>query len=199
MLPDMFQCDRIAARLTVGSCARLWRSAVERPPRHGEARIACVGCELGARHAGADVALAQATQRAKLLDAVCVRCGATGRRMVRGLHCISCYNRLREARHGRDARGRLPRFAAAMGTLSVIVITPHGASRRCLQGVSGYAEAILTATRLAGGAPHAIAPWCVQALPVGAQLELWAGLPLARRAQRRGGIHARQRMSLVAA
>jgi ribosomal protein L37E len=43
------------------------------------------------------------------LAALCVRCGRQSNRMVVSKAvCISCYNREREAKEGRNARGNMP-------------------------------------------------------------------------------------------
>lgn len=171
-LPPLFKCDRLQARMTVGACAKMYRSAEDRPPQIGESRAACVGCEIGARHAGRDIEVARRAARAAELDPVCASCGATGRRMVGGLRCISCYNRAAEARRGRDARGRPPRFATLYHCVSLVLVTPTGLARRDYPGVTGRAEALILAAKQSGGGEVAIGWRRLAPLPAGAALDL---------------------------
>lgn len=41
---------------------------------------------------------------------LCVRCGRTDLRLIRGLVCVSCQNRAHEAKKGRNAKGAPPRM-----------------------------------------------------------------------------------------
>ncbi len=169
-LPDLFLCERTRTRLTEAGCARMWRSVGERPPAPYETRHACLGCEIGARHAGVSPEAARVAAREAELLPVCARCGAQGRRMIGRLHCVSCYNRAREVRVGCDARGRIPRFAVRFHAVSLVLVLPSSATpaiRRC-DDVAGRPEAILLAAKRAAG----------ESLVVGFQRVAGAALPI---------------------
>lgn len=132
----------------------MWLSAQDkrRAIRPDDSRAACLGCQIGARHAGVDLEVADRAARQQELAETCVRCGAVGRRMVRKVHCVGCYNRLREARIGRDGRGRPPKFAASLHPVS-LVLTGIGPSELTAhyQRCTSRPEAILLAAREAEG------------------------------------------------
>ncbi len=171
-LPSMFTCERMRARLTEAGCARLWKSVGERPPRPDEARAACLGCAIGARHAGVDVAEAVRADRAAALAPFCARCGRQGSRLIGGLHCVSCYNRQREVARGRDARGRVPGFAGRFGAVPLLVVQGGRAAEMVFPGVMGRAEAAVIAAKRAQGGELTIGFRRLAPLPLGAQPEL---------------------------
>ena len=95
--PVMFECQRHqgALRLTTTTCAGLWHRA-RRNAEADQIRLApCVGCPVGAGHAGAKVRPAAPAQAIDT-GLSCVRCGQSGgRRLVGSRLCVSCYNRQR--------------------------------------------------------------------------------------------------------
>ncbi len=69
----------------------------------------CRGCAIGAAHAG-EAAVSYSVLYGS--RHICPRCGrGTGRRLIGGSRCISCYNRELEVRRGRNAKGTAPRKA----------------------------------------------------------------------------------------
>jgi hypothetical protein len=69
-----------------------------------EALDVCRGCPIGAAHAGA-----QHIHYSTLFgQEICPRCRRGGLRMIRNRLCVSCYNRRREIRAGRNGRGNRP-------------------------------------------------------------------------------------------
>lgn len=172
-LPALFTCERLRARMTEAGCARMFISARERTPYPDEARSACVGCELGARHAGVDIERAREAQRAAELVDFCSECGRSGRRMIGRVICVSCYNRRREAMCGRDARGRVPKFIGRYHPVSLAVTLPGlAATGRNFALVAGRAQAIMIAAQQAKGVAIAIGFQRLSPLPPGALLEL---------------------------
>lgn len=171
-LPEMFSCGRMRARITTSGCARMWRSVEDRAPRIGEARMACLGCEIGAINAGVDVEAARRAVRASVIAPICARCGTTGSRLIGGETCVSCYNRLREVQRGRDGRGRPPRFAAKFHQVSLAVAMNGRIIQRVYPLVTSWAEAIVLAAKRADGAGIAVGPPRLSCLPPGAQLEI---------------------------
>lgn len=102
LVPGMqhFSCERMRATLSVHACADNWRRG-----REGNlSRLPCKGCEIGAVHAGE----AGASQSPLLGTRICARCHRGAARLIRGHLCVSCYNREREVRLGRNAKGTPP-------------------------------------------------------------------------------------------
>lgn len=102
-----FRCDRLRSSLSVEACATNWREANH---NDNERRYQCKGCPLGASHAGEDRAN---LSRLKGTD-ICARCHRTSMRLIGGHRCVSCYNRERELRVGKNAKGRAPTRIAAL-------------------------------------------------------------------------------------
>jgi hypothetical protein len=174
-LPATFDCTRLRARVTEKGCARLWRSANEKPnaPQPWESRAACLGCAVGSLHALGSLEPARQAALARQVAEVCVTCGSSGRRMVKQTHCVSCYNRLREAAIGRDARGRPPALMRRLFAVGLVVGRPDAtpALRMC-QGVTSRAEAILTMAKQAASVAIVIGWPRLVDLPPGCQPEL---------------------------
>lgn len=64
----------------------------------------CRSCPIGAAHAGADH-----VHHSKLYGAsICPACRTGATRMIGNKVCVSCYNRRRELRAGKNARGNAP-------------------------------------------------------------------------------------------
>lgn len=96
-----FRCDRYRATLSVSACARMWRAA----NREGdETHSLCLRCPIGAAHAGETAASMSPLKGA----VVCGRCHRRTERLIRGHICVSCYNREREIRIGKNAKGTAP-------------------------------------------------------------------------------------------
>lgn len=97
---QVFDCGALRAALSPAACADNWRRAK---------CLACVGCKIGAQHAGEGVRQAQPTAVATR----CIRCGKSVTRIIGGIWCASCYNRTREVAKWSNARGDAP---AVIGT-----------------------------------------------------------------------------------
>lgn len=122
-LPGLFTCARHPGdlQITPATCAGLWARA-RRSPEDALVRLApCVGCQIGAGHAGAPVSTRSAPCGSGA--AFCARCGGgSARRLIGGRLCMNCYNRGREAQVGRNARGgppthHRPLFCAVVGVV----------------------------------------------------------------------------------
>lgn len=102
---EMFKCERWSASLAVEACMRRWKDAqTARGDRAAELER-CRICPVGSVHAGQAF-----VQRSFYFDSnICPRCRqGTTRRMIGNRLCISCYNREREYRIGRNAKGKKP-------------------------------------------------------------------------------------------
>ena len=99
----LFDCPNIPGklRLSPASCAANYRSG--KVAAAWQTTRFCKGCQIGAGHAG-EVVQQVVIRKVSL----CRSCGAAGGRIVHGLLCVSCYNRLTEALRGRNARGKVP-------------------------------------------------------------------------------------------
>jgi hypothetical protein len=116
-----FCCKRYGT-MSIASCTRNFTDA-PRAVKAGRLE-GCIGCQLGARHAGQPAATDPAGQE-MTYRRVCVRCRRNGRestsrligrmRLVRGhTICVSCYNREREFLHGANAKGATPKKWAGL-------------------------------------------------------------------------------------
>ena len=163
-MPALVDCPPMKSRMTAAGCVRLWRSGQERPPAPHEARSACMTCALGPQRAGIDVASAERQARAAALAAamrqLCPRCERVAGRLINGRFCISCYNRDREARIGRNAKGTPPSIAARIHA-ATLAVAPGAEPPRVIavERVVSRIEAIAVAARQAGpGATIGVAP-----------------------------------------
>jgi len=138
---ELFQCPKIPGKLTLSkvSCANQYKAAQTKEWRYRLPH--CVECEIGAGNAGLDVG---APFQKKL---VCVRCGSGAGRMVMGRLCISCYNREREWRLGKNAKGSVPREYRSLERFFFI---HRGSCRRYLIEASCAVEARLVAQKVWG-------------------------------------------------
>lgn len=143
----MVTCDRRNVRLTSSGCARMYLSAKAERPAQWEARAACVGCASGAARAGQPINGAEVAALA--WRACCSRCRAGGRRLISGDLCISCWNRNREARIGRDRKGHRPRLADALHTTTIVVTEGEAARLVTEHGVLTAAEVMVRAAKKA--------------------------------------------------
>jgi hypothetical protein len=146
----LFLCPKHAGslRLSTASCAAMWRKA--RITKPGEPASVCHGCDIGARHAGESAAAAANTDG---LGLICVRCHRTASRFVRGLVCISCYNREREVAIGVNARGKKPVRLAKPWSGALMVKGLHKELRlHRAKSVTSMTELMLSVLRKDGAA-----------------------------------------------
>jgi hypothetical protein len=154
---EMFRCDRQAVTLTVGGCARMWRSAREKRPAPWEGRSHCVGCPIGATHAGDTQEEAAKARASEALRRICPRCIRPASRLINGRWCISCYNRVREVARGRNAKGNLP--VVVIGRLHAVALTVsrpwpsnHPSETETFSSVTSRTEAMILAAKREAGA-----------------------------------------------
>lgn len=115
----LFTCPRMPGglRLMPVSCAANYRAGKRAEP--WETTHRCQGCAIGARHAGESVV-------AKPVEHHCTACGAPSPRLVFGVVCVSCFNRLGEALRGRNARGKIPRKWNAVRMPGLVAVVRGG-------------------------------------------------------------------------
>ena len=138
--------------LSKPGCARLWISANDgdRRPQPWEGRSACVVCPVGAASAGRTQSpVAQAVDAIRL---TCPRCERPAQRLIHGRLCVSCYNREREVRIGRNAKGGPPRKLVGQLHGVAIVISDASGTTRVRQVVATcLAEVMIGAAQRATG------------------------------------------------
>lgn len=138
---QLFECPKIPGKLNLSeaSCANYHRAA---QAKEWSYRLPhCVECPIGAKNAGVEVCAPFEKKQ------VCVRCGSGAGRMVLGRLCMSCYNREREWRLGKNGKGALPKEYRPLGRF--IFVHP-GSCRRYLIEASCAVEARLTAQKVWG-------------------------------------------------
>lgn len=99
-----FRCGPQRATLSMKGCASRWREAQLAKGEAAERLAGCRGCAIGAAHAG----YTPVRYSPYFGATICPRCGRGTTRMIGGRHCVSCYNRQREMRSGKNARGNKP-------------------------------------------------------------------------------------------
>jgi hypothetical protein len=146
-----FRCDRYGL-MRDEACARSFLAAPE--AARGGRLTGCVGCEVGRAHAAAPTEAGGA-----IAPQVCVRCrrsaadiDTVGRvRFVRGLICVSCFNREREVVLGRDRKGNRPGLVLCPYEVAVVDASRRLAPAR-LPLARDRVEVALTAIRQRGAA-----------------------------------------------
>lgn len=123
MPSDAFVCPRQPGGLTLtpDACAGLYRRGKRAEP--WESPYRCRGCETGAAHAGER----PPERREVELAHPCRICGQKrGGKMIYGVLCVSCYNRVAEAMRGRNGKGSAPVKMAGTRVHGITVVTRGG-------------------------------------------------------------------------
>lgn len=102
---EYFRCDKLAAEFTTDSCAKRWQGQQTRD----HIGMPCYRCPIGASHAN------KAVDHDQYRKFECVRCHQHSHKLVRGLICVSCYNRQQEVLKGQDRRGNPPKAYERLG------------------------------------------------------------------------------------
>ena len=100
----LFNCPRYRCDISPASCAARFTGAQSLTDKAGMGHPAyeCKHCPIGAQHAG--VHSLKPKRKAE-----CLRCGQWAHKLVRGLLCVSCFNRQQEVLKGADRRGHQPK------------------------------------------------------------------------------------------
>lgn len=104
-----FQCERLCASLTREACHQNFTAAHEKVTDETPLRLMkCRGCPVGrALHTDVD---AHPTWQDVRSSSECVRCGRRDLRIIQTTGtCVSCWNREREGKLNKDARGNVPK------------------------------------------------------------------------------------------
>jgi len=143
-----FTCTAYRAKLSTTACASRWRSAQRARGEATDQFARCRGCPTGAAHAGEAV-----VHYSVLFGAnICPRCGrGTGRRLIGGSRCISCYNRELEVRRGRNGKGTAPRKAQLARRSIRYVVEGGGIQTLAADHSADLAELMVVALRKTRG------------------------------------------------
>lgn len=100
----LFRCPTYRCDLSPTSCAGRFNAAQSLTDQAGGGHDAyrCKHCVTGAAHANA-----RGFKPKRKFE--CVRCHQHSHKLVRGLICVSCFNRQQEVLHGQDRRGHAPK------------------------------------------------------------------------------------------
>lgn len=137
----LFTCDAYRASLSDRACAARWAKAHDARGEQAWSMAACRTCSVGAVHAGRGAVRYSKHYRAE----VCVRCGRGGARIIGGRICVSCYNRQREMKVGKNARGNRPveLLQSPLHPVELIVDVDGTAARLRDRETSGLTETVV--------------------------------------------------------
>lgn len=144
---ETFTCPRHAGNLTLTKhgCASMWTRARGSKCEPGDTLYLCRGCETGAVNAGHPEAVQE--RKPDGIDRVCVRCHRPARRLIHGLRCVSCYNRILEVRKGRNAKGTRPVRLPSLFSARFAVLDGGTARTVVIDEVTSILEAELMVVR----------------------------------------------------
>lgn len=145
-----FECSRLCGSVSTEWCAQQWREVSALPANTWHPRwVSCGKCEIGAIHAGV-----APDKRPPVISEmrVCLRCLRDERRIIHGCLCVSCYNRQREYRAGRNAKGNRPVKHPVLSDVRLATVRLADGSRSevTVGGCASLLEAVLRALRDAG-------------------------------------------------
>lgn len=159
---QLFACTRRNARLTTVACSKFYAAALRKKPEPWDANFKCRACPVGAVHAGGgttpiqDEAAKEAAARQQVVDEwknVCPRCLRLSSRIVKDKLCISCYNRAREVRVGKNRKGTAPKLLPSkLCTVTLRIIDSEGSRVETFDNVTGPEEVMAAVARRAAGA-----------------------------------------------
>jgi hypothetical protein len=111
-----FRCDSYRATLSTSACADRWNAAQQADAHDAYRFEKCRACPIGAAHAGRPFVHYSPYYG----SAICPRCRTFATRMIGGTRCISCYNREREFKVGRNGKGNMPTFRFDLRRIGVV-------------------------------------------------------------------------------
>jgi hypothetical protein len=114
---QFFRCAALRSTLSKEACVENFRRAQTLAEEHVTCRHLCRRCPIGAATAGVSL-IHESPFRGV---ATCPRCRKFTGRMINGTRCISCYNRERETRVGRNSKGTMPTLKLPARRLGLIV------------------------------------------------------------------------------
>lgn len=143
---ESFRCEKRLCSLSMASCVASWNAAQKRRPEPWEGLWHCRSCPIGAAHAGKPMSNVAGPSDA--LRCICPRCLRWSPRRVGAMgYCVSCYNRNREVRVGRNAKGSQPRLQ--LHTVGLAVARDGAAQREHVADVVSTVEAMMILAKAA--------------------------------------------------
>ena len=136
-----FNCERLSAMLRPAACAQRHRDALSSA---NGLHSACRRCPIGVAHAENSSSKVPVSM---MPHTACARCGARSQRLVNKRLCVSCYNREREARVGRNARGKSPICFQPVHRRDVMLRAPDGSRVTFAYVVQNGHEPLVNAVR----------------------------------------------------
>ncbi len=167
----MYHCTKRNLWLPVESCKADFLRVERRGTHPWRSDWHCRHCEIGAVHAGRDVAAVRDAEVVAEARRICARCHREDTRFIKNRLCRSCDARDRELARGRNGKGAFPRLLAARLRLHEVVLFVVGRGRVVVERSSALLEAILSEVRR-GAALRFARP--VPDYPV-RQLSFWGG------------------------
>lgn len=136
-----FRCEPYRANLSIPGCASRWSKAQGAYGDVGATFAKCAVCATGAAHAGRGHVRYSPWYK----SGICCRCGRGGSRMIGNRLCVSCYNRNRELRIGKNARGNVPieLMQRPLHRIEVLVEVDGEARRLVDRETSGLTETMI--------------------------------------------------------
>lgn len=121
----LFRCEPLRASLTPASCAKRYAEQMDYP---------CADCAVGALHA-ARLGFRVTRDRTRAAHTrPCCRCRRHEFRLIGSRLCISCWNREREWKVGRNRKGGRPTIP--LQTWETLMAAPGGLGTRQLSGIA---------------------------------------------------------------
>lgn len=145
----LFRCQPYKATISARSCAVRFRKAQDAVGSMAADLEHCKCCPIGSCHAG----LGQTHFSPWYGVKICPRCNVGTTRMIGNRQCVSCYNRTRELKAGRNARGNRPveLMQRPLRAVEMIVEVDGVASRWIDRETQSLQETIRQTTRTTKG------------------------------------------------
>ena len=155
----LFRCERRAASLTIKACSGFYSKANTGKIEPYDTAYKCRACPIGAAHAsGGAVPDKVSTAKADFQAAqdewsnVCPRCRRQSTRIVGGKLCVSCYNRQREVKVGKNRKGNPPReLPKLLCSMTLEIADDNGVRLQTFENVTFFGECLIQIAKTATG------------------------------------------------
>lgn len=138
-----FECPRALGRFAVAHCVRMYSEAHSKRGWSQGVRWTCRNCQTGAEHSQ----VARTDTSRFYRSARCTRCHRPASRLIRGVICLSCYNREREVLIGKNRKGNVPKFCPPIISCQLAVVGDVGTEVVKVERVASRVEAVVTILR----------------------------------------------------
>lgn len=147
-----FRCEKLSATMSSDDCSGRYTRSIAGDERAS----ACRFCPIGAVHAGKVDPLQTASASAKIKitghpdqGTRCTRCGRSDLRLIHASDdiCVSCWNRQREWKLGRNAKGKAPKTYVPLRARRVGIIVNGEPGYRLVAETQNDTEALARCIR----------------------------------------------------